>query len=97
VYSLRFTKEAKASLQELKDNESQHKVKKVVEKSLGLLQLNPRHPSLATHEFRSMSGPKREKIWEAYAQNHTPGAWRIFFYYCSEPKQIMIVAITPHP
>ena len=42
---------------------------------------NPRHPGLQTHEFRSL--PHRfvtgDKVFEAYAQNRTPGAYRIFW------------------
>ena len=74
------------------------------------LELNPRHPSLETHEYTSMTGVRGEKIFEAYAQNQTPGAYRIFWHYGpdeledngkNKPKErvavITIVAITPHP
>jgi len=47
----------------------------------GLLEINPRHPGLHTHEFSSLAGPDGERIWEAYAQNNTPGAYRVFFHY----------------
>jgi len=68
----------------------------VVKKALGYLQLNPHHNSLETHEFRSLKGPKGEKVFQAYAQNNTPNAWRILFYY--QPKQvIVVVSIVPHP
>ena len=38
-----------------------------------------------------------EEIFEAYAENKTPAAWRIFWYYGPNKKQITILAITPHP
>ena len=38
-----------------------------------------------------------EKVFEAYAQNRTPGAYRVFWCYGPQQGQIIIVAITPHP
>jgi len=39
-------------------------------KSLGYLQINPKHPSLNTHPYDSIPNPinSKEKIFEAYAQ-----------------------------
>ena len=36
-------------------------------------------------------------MFEAYAENNTPGAYRIFWYYGPEKTMISIIAITPHP
>ena len=58
---------------------------------------NLRHPSLCTHEYHSFKGPNNEKIFEAYAQQKTPCAYRVFWYYGPEKQQITIVAIIPHP
>lgn len=71
---------------------------KQIHKTLQLLQANPKHPSLQTHEF-SMENPfnPKEKVFEAYAQNNTPGAYRVFWCYGPEKRQITIIAITPHP
>ena len=69
---------------------------KSVEKTLGLL-ANPRHPGLQTHEFTSLRGPQEEKVFEAYAQQNTPAAYRVFWYYGPNRKQITVVAITAHP
>jgi len=68
-----------------------------VRKALGLLQANPRHPRQATHEFKSLTGPAGEKVFEAYAENRTPGALRIFWYYGPDPGMIRILNITSHP
>ena len=38
-----------------------------------------------------------EDVFEAYAENNTPGAYRIFWYYGPGKNQITILAITPHP
>lgn len=72
---------------------------KQVVKCLSLLESNPRHPGLQTHEFTSIENPfdKGEKVWEAYVQHKTPGAYRLFWCYGPERGQITIIAITPHP
>jgi hypothetical protein len=95
AFKLSFTPEAKSLLKKLKD-EKHPKLKKV-QKTLGYLETNPRHPGLETHEFSSLSGPKGEKVFEAYVENLTPGAWRVFWYYGPEPGMIRILNITPHP
>jgi hypothetical protein len=94
-FRLTFTPEAAAVLREL-TAENQPKLRKV-RKALGLLETNPRHPGLATHEFTSLSGPGGEKVFEAYVENRTPGAWRVFWYYGPQPGMIRILNITPHP
>lgn len=72
---------------------------KQVHKCVSLLAENPRHPGLQTHEFRSLPHPfvPGEKVFEAYAQNRTPGAYRIFWCYGPAAGEITILAITPHP
>ena len=72
---------------------------KQVVKCLELLQSNPRHPSLKTHEYDSIENPydPASKVFEAYVQNRTPDAYRIFWCYGSKKSEITIIAITPHP
>jgi len=72
---------------------------KQVHKCLMLLRENPRHPGLQTHEYDSLKHPhsKGEKVFEAYAQNKTPGAYRAFWCYGPEKGQLTVIAITPHP
>jgi len=72
---------------------------KQIHKCVQLLRANPRHPGLATHEYHSFAHPydDEQKVFEAYAQNRTPGAYRIFWCYGPKAKQITIIAITPHP
>lgn len=36
-------------------------------------------------------------VFESYAQNKTPGAYRIFWTYGPSKAEITILAITPHP
>jgi hypothetical protein len=72
---------------------------KQVKKCIDLLLENPRHPGLNTHEFKSLTNPydDGEKVFEAYAQQKTSGAYRVFWCYGPEKGQITIIAITPHP
>ncbi len=72
---------------------------KQVQKTLKLLREDTRHPGLQTHEFDSLDHPykKGEKVFEAYAQNKTPGAYRVFWCYGPNQQEITIIAITPHP
>jgi hypothetical protein len=72
---------------------------KQVNKTLIQLRENPRHPGLQTHPYRSLPHPyqKDEKVFEAYAQNVTPGAYRVFWCYGPNQREITIIAITPHP
>ena len=92
-----LTPRAEADLAELARNRVAQRKLKSVRKALGLLETNRHHPSLQTHEFKSLSGPKGEKVFEAYAENKTPAAYRIFFYYGPGKDQLTVVAITPHP
>ncbi len=72
---------------------------KQVHKTVQLLSNNPKHPGLQTHEYDSIENPynPQEKVFEAYAQNQTSGAYRVFWCYGPKPKQLTIIAITPHP
>lgn len=72
---------------------------KQVEKCVRLLLDNPRHPGLQTHEYSSVGHPfdKEKQVFEAYAQNRTPGAYRVFWCYGPGSGEITIIAITPHP
>ncbi len=72
---------------------------KQVEKCVRLLLEKPKHPGLNTHEFDSIENPydKKAKVFEAYVQNRTPGAYRLFWCYGPAKGEITIIAITPHP
>jgi hypothetical protein len=96
-FTLRFTPQAEADLKALEDDKSLFKRLKAVRKALGFLEVNPRHPGLNTHKYSSLSGPEGEEIFEAYAENRTPAAYRIFWFYGPDTKEITIIAITPHP
>ncbi len=94
---LLFTPQADNDLKELEADPSKKRVLKAVRKTLGLMETNLRPPSLQTHQYQSLKGPNGEKVFEAYAQQNTPGAYRVFWYYGPGRKELTIVAITPHP
>lgn len=68
-----------------------------VQRTLGRMEANIRHPGLQTHEYHGLTGANGEKVWEAYVENNTPSAYRIFWHYGPGDKVITILAITPHP
>ena len=96
-FKLLFTKEADGHLDALEKDAGLKKRLKAVRKALAYLETNPRHPGLNTHKFTSLSGPNGEEVFEAYAENQTASAYRIFWYYGPHKNVITIIAITPHP
>lgn len=97
TFKLRFTVEADRNLRDLENDPSKSGRLKAVRKSLGYLENNPRHPSLKTHKYESLSKEFGCEIFEAYAENRTPQAYRIFWHCGPDKKEITIIAITPHP
>ena len=97
MFEIFLTDVARKQLNLLKTDKGLSKRYKAVKKSIRFLSQNPKHPGLRTHEFTTLKGPKGEKLFEAYAEQSTPAAYRIFWYYGPGENQITIVAITPHP
>jgi hypothetical protein len=96
-FKILFTSEAEKNLLILENDPSKKKRLKSVKKSLGYLETNPKHPSLNTHEYKSLTQQFGIKIFEAYAENKTPQAYRIFWHYGPDKSEITIITITPHP
>jgi hypothetical protein len=101
---IKFTPTADGQYTALENAPSKAAIFEQVRKAIGYLEIDPHHPSLNTHEFTSLTGAKNEKVFEAYAQNNTPDARRIFWHYGPDETNgkkrtpvITIVAITPHP
>lgn len=97
MFQLFFTDQSDKDLKKLETNNALTKRLKAVRKTLAYLETNPRHPSLNTHKYSALEGPNGEEVFEAYAENKTPAAYRIFWYYGPNKKEITILAITPHP
>jgi len=93
MFHLIFSDEAKKQFETLSKTKNKQPIFKAVRKTLGMMETNLRHPSLNTHEFTSKKGAQGEKIFESYAQNRTPGAYRIFWCYGPDKKQITILSI----
>ena len=72
------TRECAEQLQILAGDPRSQKRYKAVAKCLRLLANNPRHPGLNTHKYSSITGARGEEVFEAYAENKTPGAYRVF-------------------
>ena len=70
-----------------------------LQKCITLLLENPRHRSLQTQVYHSTPHPydRNAKVFEAYVQHKTPGAYRVFWCYGPSKGKITILAITPHP
>ena len=97
MFKLLFTAESEKQLAQLKKSAHLKKRYKSVCKALGLLETNPRHSGLNAHKYKNMWGANGEEMFEVYAENNTPAAYRIFWFYGPDKKQITIVAIVPHP
>jgi hypothetical protein len=97
LFELHWTAEAGKAYSLLKRTASQKKRYQAVKKTIKFLATNPRHPGLQTHEYTSLRGPNGEKVFEAYAEQSTPAAYRVFWYYGPSKGIITILAITPHP
>ena len=101
---LRLSSSAQETIRGLESSPHQEGLLKQIRKTLVLLETNPRHPSLQTHKFRGLRGPNGEEVFEAYVQNQTPGAYRVFFHYGPDRTEgkrriavVTVFAITPHP
>ena len=96
---LLFSPKAAEQLKRLEEDLGLAKKLKVVRSTLGKMERGLRYPGLHTHEYYALDCPHGEKLFEAYAENKTPSAYRIFFCFMPRPHidTILIVAISPHP
>lgn len=97
-FALLYTPEAQAIIKDLAGR-SQYAAKyRKIRKALRLLkEIGPSHPGLYSHPYQSIPGPGGVSLWEAYVENRTPSAWRIWWIYGSTADTITIVTLGPHP
>lgn len=100
-FQLRFSPSASEKLKDLKNGDANDQAKlKKVNRALGRLERDPRHPGLNSYEYKNFPGADPGvKVWHSYVENNTPSAWRIFWRYGpNEGRQpvITVLAITPH-
>ena len=96
-YRLKLTPRADAQWTKLARTDPR-KYKKV-KKALRFLKDNPAHPGLNVHKWDMLKGkaPDGGDMWTAYAENDTPSAWRLFFFYDSrDPGLIYVTSIEQH-
>jgi hypothetical protein len=104
-YKLRFTLTADEQLAGVENNHALKDVLRQIHKTLGYLEIDLRSKSLQTHEFESLTRRYGKKVFEAYVQQNSPAAYRIFWLYGPDEIDkagkripvITILAITQHP
>lgn len=97
MFEIILTTRARKQWEDMKVDRGLEKRFRAVRKTLCFMSENPRHLSLRTHEFTSLKGPQGEKVFEAYAEQSTPAAYRVFWYYGPQENLITVIAITLHP
>jgi len=96
MFNIKMTPLALKQLEEITKREPRQGLLKQITKTIRFLSENPRHPSLHTHKNQKLSNLHKLDIFQVYAQNYTPGAYRIFFTY-SAKDEITITSIETHP
>ncbi|MCC5914460.1 MAG: hypothetical protein JJU46_08815 [Balneolaceae bacterium] len=77
-------------------NTDEEELFKRLAKSIKFLSVDPKHPSLQTHEIGELSKKYNMKIWQSYIDQGKT-ARRIFWTYGPNRKEITILGIEPHP
>src|SRR5580658_7983630 len=78
-------------------DENEEKFFKKLVKVFGFLGDNPRHRSLQTHEIAVLTDKYGFKVFEAYLENNTPAAGRVFWAYGPDKGDITVLGVEPHP
>ncbi len=93
-FKVDLTDEARRVLLELKKSDLK-RAKKVAKALQILREFGPDYPGFKTHKNDSVPGPFGE-TWQAYLENHTPSAWRMFFCYGPGRGVITVFLFAPH-
>jgi len=101
---LRFTPTASEQLARIESAPNLKDVLRQVRKTLGYLEANLRAKSLQTHKYDSLTRRYGIEIFEAYVQQDTPRAYRVFWHYGPDEIDrnsrrisiITVIAIIPH-
>lgn len=94
-FSLHLTATAKATLEQLERDSGLAKRLNAVRKTLIRVESAPSRPS--EPQISVVGGSNGEDVFEAYAEQSTPAAYRVFWCYGPEKGQITIIAIARHP
>jgi hypothetical protein len=93
-FRLLWTKQAKADLALV--GADPKKLKKV-RKTLAYLEAGTEAAGMNTHEYYSLEGENKERVFQSYVENQTPAAYRLFWHYGPGKGVRTIIAITQHP
>lgn len=95
-FRLTFMPTARTTLDAIEADPSQARKLKKIRKALAFMENDPRHRSLQTHKYVGWFVGDAQ-VFEAYVENNTPGAWRIFWHYGPGKGTVTILVIGPHP
>lgn len=95
IYKIEVADSALEDLEKIKKSHKAEILRKKIKNKIELLKQNPKHSSLNSHEYTSLSKRYGVKIFGIYIENKTPGAYRLFWHYHGN-NIIRVVAITPH-
>ena len=73
------------------------RLSKKLNKAVQLLESDPRHPGLRSHEIESLTRRVGTRVFESYLENNTPSAARTFWTFGPGRGGITVIAIEPHP
>lgn len=65
-------------------------------KAISFLAANPRHQGLQTHEISDLTRRYGQKVFQSYV-GQGKHAYRMYWVYGPERKQITIIGLEPHP
>ena len=80
-----------------KANKQEQKLYARLGKTLKHLSLNPKYPSLNTHEISALTRRYGTKVFESYLENNTSSAGRLFWVYGPNIMDITVIGLEPHP
>jgi hypothetical protein len=92
-FALRLTLSAQEEYDGIRDPRKRRKV----DRCLGRLEQDPRHPGLHSHPYEEFDKVFGEKVWESYVENQTPSAWRVWWAYGPSQAELTVLMIGPHP
>lgn len=78
-------------------NKDEQTLYKKLSKTIKLISIDPKYPSLNTHEIEELTKRYTMKVFQSYVENKTSNALRIYWVYGPEKSSITIIGLEPHP
>lgn len=76
---------------------SEEAIRKKWGKAMSLLQTDPFHPGLRSHEISELTNRYGCKVFQSYLENNNPKAMRMYWVYGPSKGKITIIGLEPHP